>query len=391
MKKWFALVALLLFVGLAPQIEAQQSRGQSSLQQYTVQKGDTLWRLSGKYLGSALLWEQIYQANPFLRGRRYQDNNGETIVILKPGEVLNGLTPLGIQAVEDAPLLSTLKGETVEITSEKIPSWMWFFFLALSILTLYIFSLWRKNVSELYAEKDKHEKTKDIAYDRGVKVDNLGTNLKLLEDPVTSGPAFVPEGVTTATAGQHFQNMAARQWERETNRGPIAPSMIRIREIVSGHGWGRMVISYSNGRNEERILTGQRLYRGIATFPDNKEETLYMLQGCGNDVRYLGNRNDPSQDFRFVPDSEAIQTTPVNSNQDQAGGPVVPATDRVEELGREVKRMLSSDVDFNTTRFEFKPEANGRAMMVRVTGIDTSQNELAVDVNEDSIIFRVKQ
>ncbi len=315
---------MLLLVGLIPQAEAKQTQEQSSEQkQYKVQKGDTLWDLSGKHLGSSLKWEQIYQANPELHkpGRRFQ-KNGKTIVILKPGELLNGVTPVvSVTPVEvqpsvvpAPPVVSTVVQQplTKTVYVEMVPWWLWTV-LALALLLIVLLVYWINRSERRFDGLTEEYQSKNRDLERSEEVVRIQrTQLNILADPVTSGPAFVPEGVVSTTAGQHFQKMAARQWDRKTNRGPIDPTRIKVRDVTAGHGWGRMSVSYADGRDEERILTGQRIYQGVVKFPNRKEEKLHMLES-GNDVRHMVNRNHPSENFIFVPDDMLVPLAKIMS------------------------------------------------------------------------------
>ena len=55
-----ALFALVLLGCVSAQAAAQQAPQQ---RQHTVRRGDTLWDLSGSYLGNPFLWPMIYEAN----------------------------------------------------------------------------------------------------------------------------------------------------------------------------------------------------------------------------------------------------------------------------------------------------------------------------------------
>jgi len=423
MKRLLAIAALLLLVGLVPQVEARQTTGARIQpltaegcigQQYTIKYGDRLFNKWGP------AWDRLNETNPGLQSRTTM-RGGEAIVMLYPtrGDVLcipNGMeigdyisndvfNPDPIrqtQAVEEVSPTGTMRA--IGVVEEKIPAWVWFLLILLAVAALYLFFLLRKQIADFYAEKDAHEKTKDRAYNSTLDVSDLTARIKLYEDPVTSGPAFVPEGVTLATAPQHFQNMAVRKWESETNRGFVEPELMSIMSITSGTGRGKLHILYRDGKWEERILTGQRMFRGVVRFPDGKLETLFMLQGCGNDVRFSGNRNMPMGDFVFTPDSEPVPVTqvaptPVASAPETAGnqtevrgvvpddfdragtGAASPIVDRVDQLGHEVNTDL---------KFVFKRRrTDGRPMLIEVNGIDTNETEFTVNVTGSSVSLRL--
>jgi hypothetical protein len=133
-------------------------------------------------------------------------------------------------------------------------------------------------------------------------------------DPVLSGEPIVPAGVTDATAPARFQEMAARRWEGQTGR-TADTQVFTIQRLTAGRGWGLMNVSYANGSTLLRRLNGERIYEADVLFPDGNVETLYMLQGCGNDLRYGGvHRYTGEEGFRFVPDTTpTASTTPTSA------------------------------------------------------------------------------
>lgn len=104
---------------------------------YTIQPGDTLWALSGEKLQDPLQWGKILGANPFLNqpGRVFE-NNGKTVVLIRPGE--NLLIPDGLGVKTEMVPLSALKQTPVftqvpEARSE-IP-WLWILLTTLLVLS----------------------------------------------------------------------------------------------------------------------------------------------------------------------------------------------------------------------------------------------------------------
>jgi len=366
MKK-LLLVAALLIVGFAPTLKAQ----------YEVKKGDTLYALAGQHLESTDVWEKIYQANPFLRekGRRFETPDGKTVVLIRPGEVLLGLTPIGVVAVERPELLSTLKGETKVVENEAWSLFKWIMLLLLAIFAGFlIWLLFKKN------ELSNAERAEGIRQlrDRNSEIARERENVRLNSDPVAGGPPVVPGGITMATAPDHFRNMGVNIW-RETTGRQTTPDLMTILEIIPGLAWGRMLVSYANGRAEERRLNGQRVFRGRVRFPDGIEETLYMLQGCGNDVRISGNRNTPADDFRFVPDSEAVAPVAPAPTPVVAQATVTPVVTAVE----------SEEVPEGTFKLEIKKATDGKPAMVRISGVDVERHDLTLEMSDKGITLRV--
>ncbi len=108
---WIVLVLALIAIGSMPVVMAQAPAAQG----YVVQQGDNLWKLSGDYLGNPVKWGEVLGANPFLKepGRQFQAPDGRIIVLIKPGERLNGIANLGVTA-EPVPI-SELKPATVTV------------------------------------------------------------------------------------------------------------------------------------------------------------------------------------------------------------------------------------------------------------------------------------
>lgn len=68
---------------------------------YVVKAGDNLWELSGTFLRDPLKWREVFQKNPFLMkpGRMFW-RNGKIIVLIYPGEVLQGLNQFKVEKVK---------------------------------------------------------------------------------------------------------------------------------------------------------------------------------------------------------------------------------------------------------------------------------------------------
>ncbi len=280
--KRFILAALAAALLLALPLAAQETVSGDT---YTVQSGDTLWELSGFHKGDPTLWRQLVDLNPFLqeKGRIFEDQQKRTIALIRPGEKLVGLEKLGI-----VPMLVPLDqlklsgAAPVPVVVHETPNWVYWLLGLLGLLVLLT-----------------------IAY-------LLFQRFVLDVDPVTSRPAVVPGGVTDATAPTAFQEMAARQHQATT--GQTVPSQqFTVLETTPGRIWGGLNVRYADGREVPRRLNGERAYQARVRFPDphlsllGREETLYMLQGCGNDLRYGGiSRYLPGPDFRFEADQPVV-------------------------------------------------------------------------------------
>ena len=142
-------------------------------------------------------------------------------------------------------------------------------------------------------------------------------------------------------------------------------------EQVAGRIWGVLNIRYADGREVPRRLSGESAFRARVRFPSHTEETLYMLQACGNDLRYGGiSRYLPGPEFRFEADMPA---TP-------APAPIAVPEALVETV---------AITDDGTVTFEFKKATNGQPSMVRIKGIETE--EFTFSAGPDGTTLRYKE
>jgi LysM domain len=345
-------LALLLGVVSTP-LAAQEDT-------YVVQKGDNLWKLAGKHLDSESLWEQIYRDNPFLQetGRRFQ-KEGIVYVMIRPGEKLVGLEKIGIMA-EMTPIdkLQLTQPAPVVYKVPTTPTWVWWP-LGLALLLLIVAYL-------VYR--------------------------MLTRDPATARPPIVRGGVDPETADSRFQQMAARQHERSTGVTLPTQQFVVLRQTI-GRIWGVMSVRYADGRSVPRQLRGERAYQALVRFPNGKEETLYMLQACGNDLRYGGiSRYLPGPDFRFEADPAPVvaEPLPVVASVEPAPAPeptpapvvepVVTSSTPTPVLAEAATAPLPAQAaavaavaDDGTVTFEFRRQSNGQPSMVRLKGIETEE------------------
>ncbi len=274
MLAWFVGVALMLALPASAQ---QNLTTTSATGPYVVKQGDTLYTLEGLNSGDPNQWHRLVDLNPFLqeKGRIFEGRHGQIIVLIRPGEKLVGLERLGITPkvfpldelrLYQAPALSPPPTTTISSTLWMlVVGCLAFLFLAgIFLLTRF-----------------------------------LGT---LKADPVSSGPAMVPGGITAETAPARFQTMAARIHQTQT--GEILSSQrFTILETTPGRIWGVLVVRYGDGKERLRTMNGERAFQARVRFPNGAEETLYMLQGCGNDLRYEGIAwYLPGPNFRFEAD-----------------------------------------------------------------------------------------
>ena len=179
-------------------------------------------------------------------------------------------------------------GESEEIkedSSSTDMTWLMWLFLALVLLLLlaYIFYLsWYRNI-----------------------------------DPVTAGRPQVQGGVTSAGAHTRIREIAE-------NRFP-GSSISDIKNIRRGTLSGRAIVFYEGRQKPKRIKLRKTLaYAGEITV-NGKDQTIYFLQGCGNDARrgdyFTGNdlifitEVLINQDGKEVPISTDNNSDPVNKTE----------------------------------------------------------------------------
>lgn len=262
-------VALLVLLAIsASQISSQVQPVDSG---YVVKPGDTIWELAGTKLDDPYRWVQVFEQNPFLKepGRRF-NRNGKVIVVIKPGEKLSGLEKLGI--VPTAVPLSELKViQAVQPPEEPIFSWMVVLIVVLFVIYM-VFDWW---------------------YGR--------------QNPVTGGEPMVRGGVMESNAVASFQAAAQRIYASEYGgAAPAAALFTVLPPVVRGRGFGTVLVNYRDKRKPlKKRLNGEPIYRARVQSPNGREQEIYMLQGCGNDLRFGGiSGYTPGKDFQFAVDGE---------------------------------------------------------------------------------------
>lgn len=308
MKRSILCLSLALCIGAATPSLAQQDLG------YEVQPGDTLYDLSGQRLGDPEVWQNIVDANPFLRDPgRWTNRNGKTVVIIRPHERLQGLEQYGVVATPEEPQ----QADPVYVVghrptfADKVAELWWI--LPLAILALLIF-LWRM----------------------------------LNADPVRARRPQVPDGVNDETVGERFGAMG------RLNRFQILEGSLR-----RGRIWGIMNVRYGDGSEVPRRLNGQAAYSARVRHSDGREEELYMLQACGNDLRFGGiSRYIPGAGFRFEPD-EVLPATP--SQKEPTVEAAAPA---------EASSEAANEPDDGSITIVFEDETADQPALLRAQGVD---------------------
>ncbi len=377
MKRLFVcLIIGLLLATPAVQIGfGQAPAAQNQSGDYVVQDGDNLWELSNIKLSDPTLWKQVVKENPILSqpGRTFTNAAGKIIVLLHPGEVLHGLDKLGIlpTAVPIDQLKSSAPPQVTVVT--QTPLWAYF---PLGILLLLILA---------------------------AVVGYLVLRRILRKDPVNSGQPVIPGGVNNESAGHAFQMAAHREYQASTGyNAPIQD--FTVLEQVAGRIFGNMNVRYQGGRTSPRTLNGERAYRARVRFPNGTEETLYMLQACGNDLRFGGvSRYMPGPAFRFEPDAPAQTATSTDNNSAPAPAPAQPAAVpptaelKTEATSSPESEKSASEPEDGVISIEFQTadagggEKDGKDKdkdMLRVSGIEVSSLTLTQRPNHITIRFK---
>ncbi len=260
---------------------------------YVVQPGDSAWRVAGMVMDDPTLWEEVVKKNPFLKekGRISRDpKTGWVMVMMHPGEKLYGLRELGIIDTPGGSTFLPLEVITARRSKADLERLTW---LLLSLILLFLLIFWY-------------------------------VFLRSRRDPVSSGPAIVPGGVAPENAPARFQEMAAQLNNRRTGT-ELSAQNFQIIDSHAGRIWGILNVRYADQQEIPRRLNGDRAYRAQVRFPNGKTEMLYMLQGCGNDLRYGGiSRYIPGPDFKFEADPEPVAPPPTVPTQPIVAQPVVP-------------------------------------------------------------------
>lgn len=275
MKKFVWVILLLLSVQLMAQFPPN----------YTVQKGDTLYALSGTYLQDPEKFRDLIEQNPQLAepGRQWTDKQGRFIVLLKPGEKLNveglGVVPeplpisslrveqTQVQSVQTLNRFDRTMNYLVEPTNQFALPWLLIFLVSVLILSV----LWMFMHSVKYSQPTMRR----------------------------SGPP-VREGGIEPTAGREVHdrfNEIARDYQRHDLGVQSGPMPTIVGPIETGFLHGPGLVGYDRQQVAEmqpRFFRNEPAYRATFRFtnPDGttRDEQLFFLQGCANDVRFMHRR-----------------------------------------------------------------------------------------------------
>lgn len=332
MKKIVVFVVVAAMVAIALVAFAQSPQPKQDV--YTVQKGDTLWALEGAFSGNPMLWYRLVEMNLFLKspGRTWVDEKGRTIVLVRPGERLNGLGELGI--VPQPLPLDQLKAVAPPMPTNDQRQWWWLLLVMAALLLLWAIA-------------------------------------RMMRNPATAGPAMVPGGVTDGTVAAMFQENARR----------VYGDRVQVKNVVKGRGYGAIRISDTNRLWYTRLLTGNTVYRALVRRHEGSWTEEYMLQACGNDLRMSGARYIPGFGFRFVPEAMVAETPQPSAPQ---AAPTITATEGTTMAPATETPLAPSTaaptaptvtepapVEEDGKEFTFKPAAKTRPNFVEFKGFES--------------------
>lgn len=337
MKKFFFFLALTLF-----SVVFFPAFGQK---QYT----DEQIRVGQLVLGNMTNNPHISNPDSICPGQPlfYRLEDGfDTTVIVKPGDTQEGiLTPIvekkhfGVIVNEPVefyqlPEVDSSKGKD----SFTIPWYVWIILVLLSLLVL-----WGGGILFI-ADRRK-------------------------ADPVYAGPAQVPGGVSDSGAYSRMREVAQ-------NRFPGA--RLDIRNIRRGRLSGLAMVHYASGSPRKLNLIGTPAYAGEVMIND-RTETIYFLQGCGNDARqgnYMSGNN-----LVFEPD--------VVINEDGSESSLPPVTMPATET---IKKSVPVTVAESIIRSEYDGQV-GQAMKLAekvVTANPSHQVDIEIPKGEGSFKMTIK-
>lgn len=372
--------------------------GTLSATQYTVLPGDTGWELAREYYRDATKWQKVVDANPFLKtpGRVFE-KNGRIILILKPGERLEGLEWMGMKApiaVSIAELgLMAPSPKIVEVSS---PIWPWllgalaFIALIAGASALAKYNARRFQAEALAAEQEDRRRDAEARLERKQRLERE-RELELSSDPVTSGTPFVPGGIP-ATDPERLRNFftaqAVESYANRTGNDPMRVQVEQIGPIESGLMYGdEGEVGYLDARGfrPRRIPEpGIAAYQGRFRFPDGTEQLLQCLVGCMNPTR--GYSGDVYRGYTFVPTGIVVPAPePVVVTTPEP--PAVMTTGVTEVMPVNENDESELLVEEGVVRIEFRPATDDKPMMILMTGVNEKSNATC-EIRSGSVMLR---
>lgn len=302
-------VVVFLFALVAFMITLPTTTSAQTIEEFRVIQGTTLWDLSELVTGDPTAWEQMFRAN-VEAGLLNQSNltyneAGQPIVWLAIGQRLlltsdaEELAPEVVTTTSEptlAPIYANPPAQAMEPEESGFPWWGWVLVAIATLMTIWI-------IGRLVSQR--------------------------LDDPVNSGPPMRQGGINDSTAPDYFREMASGRTGTPGSTAYVPPERIRVINVRRGRGYGLMRVRYQGGREEVKHLNGEVVYQATVEFPDGHQETMFCLQGCANDIVYVGNRYFADRLFRFEPESASVYVPPQETVA-RAGNADIRITD--EEL-----------------------------------------------------------
>jgi len=191
------------------------------------------------------------------------------------------VTPVNSAIPQEEQSRSATEGSTGK-ESDNTLLWLALFFVA--VLLLYAFVVLRQRQQKRY--------------------------LALSLDPITSGDPMVDGGISPDNpeeVAQRIKEVAA------TQSGYTLSGIQIISEIEHGLLNGTGEVKYKgNSKSKLRRFTDTPGYRALVRFPDGEEETVFFLQGCGNDVTFEGSW---VKNVKFTPQT-VVTEAPTEKKED---------------------------------------------------------------------------
>lgn len=185
------------------------------------------------------------------------------------------------------------------------------------------------------------------------------------KDPVTSGPAMRPGGITDENALAYATQVASRQFNNPN---------LQVREVQRGmlSGKNLEVFYAGNVTPQRRTFTNQPAYRGIVNL-NGTDQFVYFLQGCGNDVRVGNYFTGQNIQFNANVTAPVLRPTPATTATEQStpAQETQPIMQMVNVMVKALKdkasgKMTITNVDgvkvemfFSTNPVSFSSNGNG--------------------------------
>lgn len=192
------------------------------------------------------------------------------------------------------------------------------------------------------------------------------------QDPVTAGTAQVPGGIDDESAYSRMNQLA------HTN---FPSARIEIKNIRRGTLSGPGEIFYAEGNPKKINLKNVPAYAG-EILVNSKEQTIYFLQGCGNDARQ-GN---------FMSGEELIFTPDVIINEDGSESqlPQEQGKDSVStEQTQAAKKSLEEKAEATEIEKGKSVEITGSDLLKIATGHQSVVDEFLKGQNAHKVTMKV--